>query len=89
MLPQLSLNDFVLIAPKGSYVVDITIHLSDYVFLPGEYYFTVYHDSLWSQKEVLELEGVWGQEHSVLYSEITMNGTPLSRPPKIVIRSGN
>jgi hypothetical protein len=85
-LPQLSLNNFVLIAPKESHVVDITIHLSDYVLLPGEYYFTVYHESLWSQREVRELEGVWGQEHGTLYSEITVNGTPLSRPPKIVIR---
>src|SRR5262249_782620 len=76
-LPQLSLNDFVLIAPKESYVVDITINLSDYVFLPGEYHFILYHDSLWSQKEVPELEGVWGHEHGTLYSEITVNGAPL------------
>jgi len=85
-LPQLSLNDFVRIAPKESHVVDITIHLSDYVLLPEEYHFIVHHHSLWSQKEVPELEGVWGDEHGVLYSEITVNGKPLPEPPKIVIR---
>ena len=85
-LPQLSLSDFVLIAPRESHVVDITIHLSDYVLLPEEYLFIVDHESLWSQKEVPELEGVWGQEHGVLYSEITVNGKPLPEPAKIVIR---
>jgi hypothetical protein len=78
--PQLSLSDFVLIVPKGSYDVDITVKLSDYIFLPGEYNLFIYHRSLWSQKEVPEIEGLWGSEHGVLYSIDMVNGTPITEP---------
>jgi hypothetical protein len=86
-LPKLSLNDFVLITPGGNYIRDITIRLYDYTFLPGEYHFIVYHNSLWYQKDVQELEGLWGHEHGTLYSEITVNDTPLPEQPMIVITS--
>jgi hypothetical protein len=87
--PKLSLNDFVLITPGGSYTKDIIILLSDYDFVPGEYNFIIYHGSLWRQKDVKELEGVWGLEHGTLYSEITVNGAPLHETTKIVITSDN
>jgi len=87
-LPQLSLDDFVLITPGGSYTIDITIRLYDYIFLPGEYDFSVNHESLWSQKEVPELEGLWGRERGFLFSEITVNGAPISEP-LIVIMSNS
>lgn len=87
--PQLSLYDFALIVPGGSYAINITIRLSNYVFLPGEYDFNVNHESRWYQKEVPELEGVWGREHGFLFSEITVKGAPISTPSRIVITSNN
>ncbi|MCI0335934.1 MAG: hypothetical protein L0226_00010 [Acidobacteria bacterium] len=83
--PQLSLNDFVFIAPRGVLTVNINIRLSDHLFVPGEYRLAIWHESLWSQKEVPQLNWLWGSEHGVLHSEITLNGTPVPEPPRIVI----
>ena len=77
---QLSLDDFVMIAPGGQYVVNVTVPMSDYIFVPGqEYLLAIWHESPWFQMEVPKLEGLWGSEHGVLYAEMTVNGIPVPK----------